>query len=111
MVHRRAFVRRDDEFGGPLLVEDTGTRTVQIGENETVGIVADDVLFRLPNDPDATFTVEYVLAEDDGSSKDFVNRITLTHRLDGGRARCGRRVGPTKRIATPRIPTAAAPGS
>ena len=81
----RLVIRKDDEFGGQVVVHDTGENQVSASDGDRVGITMDDVLFRLPNDPEAGFQVEYWVRETDGTTNSFSNTGWVNHQLDSGR--------------------------
>jgi len=81
----RLVIRKDDEFGGQVMVHDTGENTVVASDGDRPGITMDDVTFRLPNDPEAEFQVEYWIRESDGATNSFSNHSWVTHGLDTGR--------------------------
>lgn len=80
----RLILRKPDEFGNQVIVHDTGVKEVVIGDGERQGIVMDPIPFRLPNEPTASFEVEYWIGEYDGATADFENHSWALHRLDRG---------------------------
>jgi len=78
----RLILRKEDEFGNMITIHDTGEHLEVIDAGTRLGIQMDPVPFRLPNDPNAHFEVQYWVWENDGPSNSFMDIGAHDHRRD-----------------------------
>ena len=71
-----------DEFGNRITIGTIGPDEMSIGDGSVLGSTLDPIRFSMPNEPGATFQVEYWVGEYDGASTSFLNHSWVNHTLD-----------------------------